>query len=336
MTLTVAERAKVLVEALPYIKRFHGQVVVVKVGGNAIERARDETLLDVVLLRYVGMLPVLVHGGGPEITAMSERLGLTPAFKNGLRVTDEKTMEVVKMVLTGKVSPDLVASLNRLGGQAVGMSGEDGPCIIAEPLGPDMGFVGRVVQVNSEPITALLSRGYVPVIASIGLGYDGHAYNINADTVAAEIALALGAAKLILLTDPTAPLHERIARARPTHKPPTHHLGEFDGCVAQNTAPNRAWEPWLLRRSRGDHGPDPCLGEEFQEQRMRSAPVDDVSQGNPLERPQASLELGNHASGHLARVDPAAGVVPRQHGDHTAVVPEHARHVCEQDELGGS
>jgi acetylglutamate kinase len=201
MTLTVAERAKVLVEALPYIKRFHGQVVVVKVGGNAIEKARDETLLDVVLLRYVGMLPVLVHGGGPEITAMSERLGLTPAFRNGLRVTDEKTMEVVKMVLTGKVSPDLVASLNRLGGQAVGMSGEDGPCIIAEPIAPDMGFVGKVVQVNSEPITALLSRGYVPVIASIGLGYDGHAYNINADTVAAEIAVALGAAKLILLTD---------------------------------------------------------------------------------------------------------------------------------------
>jgi acetylglutamate kinase len=201
MTLTVAERAKVLVEALPYIKRFHGQVVVVKVGGNAIDKAKDETLLDVVLLRYVGMLPVLVHGGGPEITAMSERLGLTPAFKNGLRVTDEKTMEVVKMVLTGKVSPDLVASLNRLGGQAVGLSGEDGPCIIAEPVGPDMGFVGKVVQVNSEPITALLSRGYVPVIASIGLGYDGHAYNINADTVAAEIAVALGAAKLILLTD---------------------------------------------------------------------------------------------------------------------------------------
>jgi acetylglutamate kinase len=201
MSLTVEERAEVLVEALPYIKRFHGQIVVVKVGGNAIEHAKDQTLLDVVLLRYVGMHPVLVHGGGPEITAMSERLGLTPAFKNGLRVTDEKTMEVVKMVLTGKVSPDLVASLNRLGGQAVGMSGEDGPSIIAEPIGPDMGYVGRVVQVNSEPITALLSRGYVPVIASIGLGYDGHAYNINADTVAAEIAVALGAAKLILLTD---------------------------------------------------------------------------------------------------------------------------------------
>jgi len=201
MTLTVEERAKVLVEALPYIKRFHGQTVVIKLGGNAIEQARDETLLDVVLLRYVGMQPVLVHGGGPEITAMSERLGLKATFKQGLRVTDEKTMEVVKMVLTGKVGPGLVAAIHRLGGQAVGMSGEDGPTIIAEPLDEAMGFVGRVTQVNKEPITALLSRGYIPVIASIGLGYDGHAYNINADTVAAEIAVALNAAKLILLTD---------------------------------------------------------------------------------------------------------------------------------------
>jgi len=201
MTLTVAERAKVLVEALPYIKRFHGQIVVIKVGGNALEQARDETLLDIVLLRYVGMQPVLIHGGGPEITAMSERLGLKAEFKNGLRITDDKTMEVVKMVLTGKVNPDIVGAINRLGGQAVGMSGEDGPCIIAEPLGPEMGFVGRVTQINREPITALLGRGYIPVVASIGLGYDGHAYNINADTVAAEIALELGAAKLILLTD---------------------------------------------------------------------------------------------------------------------------------------
>jgi acetylglutamate kinase len=144
---------------------------------------------------------VLVHGGGPEITAMSERLGLKSEFKNGLRITDDKTMEVVKMVLTGKVNPDIVGAIIRLGGQAVGMSGEDGPSIIAEPLGQDMGFVGRVTQINREPITALLGRGYIPVIASIGLGYDGHAYNINADTVAAEIAVALGAAKLILLTD---------------------------------------------------------------------------------------------------------------------------------------
>jgi acetylglutamate kinase len=201
VAVDVIERAQVLVEALPYIKRFHGQIVVIKVGGNAIEQRKEETLLDLVLLRYVGMLPVLVHGGGPEITALSQRLGLKAEFRNGLRVTDAATMDVVKMVLTGKVSPDLVATINRLGGQAVGMSGEDGPSIIAEELDPKLGFVGRVVQVNAEPITALLTRSYIPVIASIGLGYDGHAYNINADTVAAEVAVALRAAKLILMTD---------------------------------------------------------------------------------------------------------------------------------------
>jgi acetylglutamate kinase len=201
MTVDVNERAQVLVEALPYIRRFHGQVVVIKVGGNAIDQRRDETLLDLVLLRYVGMLPVLVHGGGPEITALSQRLGIRSEFRNGLRVTDAATMDVVKMVLTGKVSPDLVATINRLGGQAIGMSGEDGPTIIAEELDPELGQVGRVVQVNPEPITALLERSYIPVIASIGLGYDGRAYNINADTVAAEVAVALGAAKLILMTD---------------------------------------------------------------------------------------------------------------------------------------
>src|SRR6202163_753560 len=126
MTLTVEERAKVLVEALPYIKRFHGQVVVIKVGGNAIDSARDETLLDIVLLRYVGMQPVLVHGGGPEISAMSERLGLKPTFKKGLRVTGDQAMEVVKVVLTGKVSPDLVAAIHRLAGRAGGLRGADG------------------------------------------------------------------------------------------------------------------------------------------------------------------------------------------------------------------
>src|SRR5499427_9744425 len=196
-----SERAQVLVEALPYIKRFHGQTVVVKVGGNAIDRRKQETLLDLVLLRYVGMQPVLVHGGGPEITAMSERLGLEPRFRDGLRVTDAATMDVVKMVLTGKVNPELVASINRLGGQAVGLSGEDGPTIIAEELDPNLGLVGRVVQINPEPIVAMLERSYIPVIASVGLGYDGNAYNINADTAAAEVAVALGAAKLILMTD---------------------------------------------------------------------------------------------------------------------------------------
>lgn len=201
MTVEATERAQVLVEALPYIKRFHGQTVVVKVGGNAIDRRKEETLLDLVLLRYVGMQPVLVHGGGPEITAMSERLGLEARFRNGLRVTDAATMDVVKMVLTGKVNPELVASINRLGGQAVGMSGEDGPSIIAEKLDPELGLVGRVVQINPEPMTAMIERSYIPVIASVGLGYDGNAYNINADTVAAEVAIALKAAKLILMTD---------------------------------------------------------------------------------------------------------------------------------------
>lgn len=201
MTVDANERAQVLVEALPYIKRFHGQTVVIKVGGNAIDQRKQETLLDLVLLRYVGMQPVLVHGGGPEITAMSERLGLEARFRDGLRVTDAATMDVVKMVLTGKVNPELVAGINRLGGQAVGLSGEDGPSIIAEELDPNLGLVGRVVQINPEPIVAMLERSYIPVIASVGLGYDGNAYNINADTAAAEVAVALDAAKLILMTD---------------------------------------------------------------------------------------------------------------------------------------
>lgn len=201
MAVDATARAQVLIEALPYIRRFHGRIVVIKLGGKAIEERKEETLLDVVLLRYVGMLPVIVHGGGSEITALSEKLGLQARFENGLRVTDEATMDVAKMVLTGRINPDLVGTINRLGGQAVGMSGEDGPSIIAEQLNPSLGLVGRVVQINPEPITALLERGYVPIIASIALGYDGRAYNINADTVAAELAVALAATKLLLVTD---------------------------------------------------------------------------------------------------------------------------------------
>lgn len=173
----------------------------IKLGGRAMEERRAETLLDIVLLRYVGMCPVVVHGGGPEITAMSERLGLKPRFKDGLRVTDAETMEVVKMVLAGKINPELVATLNRLGARAIGMSGEDGPTVIAEGADPELGFVGRVTQVDTQPLEALISRGYIPVLASVGLGYDGNSYNINADTAAAEVAVALGATKLILLTD---------------------------------------------------------------------------------------------------------------------------------------
>jgi acetylglutamate kinase len=180
--------------------------VVIKLGGAAIEGGDPEPVLqDVVLLRFVGMRPVLVHGGGPAISAWQKRMGIEARFVNGLRVTDAQTMELAKMVLTGKVGPELVATINRLGGEAFGMSGEDGPTLLVKPRaaegGEDLGFVGDVVQVNAEPVEALLDQGRIPVVASIGLGYDGQAYNVNADSVAAELAVALQATKLMLLTD---------------------------------------------------------------------------------------------------------------------------------------
>ena len=199
-------RAHTLIEALPYIRRFSGHTLVIKLGGAAAAGADlDSFLQDVVLLRFVGMRPVLVHGGGPEISAWQERIGMTPRFVNGLRVTDAATMEVVKMVLTGKVGPDLVARIHRLGGNAVGLSGEDGPTLLVRRLeseaGEDLGMVGEVDTVNTEPIVSILDQGRIPVVASIGLGYDGESYNVNADVVAAELAVALRATKLILLTD---------------------------------------------------------------------------------------------------------------------------------------
>ncbi|MEO8898425.1 MAG: acetylglutamate kinase [Candidatus Dormibacter sp.] len=199
-------RAQTLIEALPYIRRFSGHTLVIKLGGAAAAAIDLDTVLqDVVLLRFVGMRPVLVHGGGPEITAWQERMGMTPRFVDGLRVTDAATMEVVKMVLTGKVGPDLVARIHRLGGNAIGLSGEDGPTLLVRPAknggGEDLGLVGEVDHVNIEPVVSILDQGRIPVVASIGLGYDGEAYNVNADAVAAELAVALGATKLIVLTD---------------------------------------------------------------------------------------------------------------------------------------
>jgi acetylglutamate kinase len=200
-------RAEILIEALPYIKRFSGDVLVIKLGGavDASENGANSVLQDIVLLRFVGMRPVLVHGGGAEITAWQQRVGLEPRFVDGLRVTDAPTMEIAKMVLTGKVGPAIVSRINQLGGSAIGLSGEDGPTLLVRPRsadgGAELGFVGDVDQVNSEPIASILDQGRIPVVASIGLGYDGQAYNINADSVAAELAVALKATKLILLTD---------------------------------------------------------------------------------------------------------------------------------------
>ncbi len=200
-------RAEVLVEALPFIRQFHGHTLVVKLGGSAMEDpgARDSVLADVVLLRFVGMRPVLVHGGGPAISQLSRELGIEPRFVDGLRVTDARTMEIAKMVLSGKITPDLVAAIHRHGGRAMGVSGEDGPTLLVRPhqrsQADALGFVGEVAEVNPEPLLALLDRGLIPVVASLGLGYDGQAYNVNADTVAAELAVVLGATKLLLLTD---------------------------------------------------------------------------------------------------------------------------------------
>jgi acetylglutamate kinase len=179
---------------------------VVKVGGAASAAADlDAVLEDIVLLRFVGMRPVIVHGGGSEISAWQQRIGLEPKFINGLRVTDASTMEIAKMVLTGKVGPEIVGRIHTLGASAIGLSGEDGPTLLVRPRaeagGADLGFVGDVAQVNADPLMAILDQGRIPVMASIGLGYDGHAYNINADTVAAELAVALHASKLILMTD---------------------------------------------------------------------------------------------------------------------------------------
>ncbi len=198
-------RAHTLIEALPYIRRFSGHTMVIKLGGAAAATSDvDAVLQDIVLLRFVGMRPVLVHGGGPEISSWQERMGMTPRFVNGLRVTDAATMEVVKMVLTGKVGPELVSRIHRLGGNAIGLSGEDGPTLLVRPAqhdGEDLGLVGEVDHVNVEPVVSILDQGRIPVVASIGLGYDGEAYNVNADTVAAELAVALRATKLIVMTD---------------------------------------------------------------------------------------------------------------------------------------
>ncbi len=195
-----------LLEALPYIREFHGRTIVIKYGGAAMEDAelREEFARDVVLLKYVGLNPIVVHGGGPEITGYMERLGLPVEFVGGLRVSDESTVEVAKMVLVGKVNKEIVLRLSRHGQPAVGLCGDDGSLFRvgrrAGPGGEDIGFVGRIERVNVGVIQHV-SSDYIPVVASVGADREGHSYNVNADEAAGAVAGALGAYKVIFLTD---------------------------------------------------------------------------------------------------------------------------------------
>lgn len=200
------ERAKVLVQALPYIQQYYGKTIVVKYGGNAMisDELRETVINDIILMKCVGIQPVVVHGGGPNISSFLERLGEESKFIDGLRYTDETTIDVVQMVLAGKVNKDLVALLERAGGKAIGLCGMDGSLLKAKKLEGtvDLGYVGEVTSVNTDIIKMALSSGYIPVIGSVALGEnDNNLYNINADTCAAKIASALKAEKLILLTD---------------------------------------------------------------------------------------------------------------------------------------
>jgi acetylglutamate kinase len=201
--LSPAAKAEILVESLPYIRRFWDKVVVVKYGGNAL--GGGSTLAgfatDIVLMRSVGMRPVVVHGGGPQIGELMERLGKKPEFRDGLRVTDAETLDIARMVLVGKVNRDIVSAINVHGPLAVGVSGEDAGLIQAAQRDPELGFVGDISEVKPELLVRLLAQDLVPVVATIGSDETGQAYNINADTAAAAIAVALEAQKLVFLTD---------------------------------------------------------------------------------------------------------------------------------------
>ena len=207
----IVRRAETLIEALPYIRAFQGKTLVVKYGGAAMEQAdlKEQFAKDVLLLRLVGIRPVIVHGGGPQIGALMKRLGKEPRFVGGMRVTDEETMEIVEMVLVGKINKEIVGLINLHGGRAVGLSGKDGSLIrahkrlhrTADGTMADIGLVGEVDAVNPELIRLLEEDGFIPVIAPVGVGSGGETYNINADLVAGDVAAALGAEKLIHLTD---------------------------------------------------------------------------------------------------------------------------------------
>ena len=198
-----ADRAEVLTQALPYIKKFSGEVVVIKYGGNAMinEHLKEQVMEDIALLWLIGVKVVLVHGGGPEINEVMDKFGKKPEFVDGLRVTDKETVDIVQMVLAGKVNKSLVTLLQMKGGHAVGISGVDGGLIEAEIKDERLGYVGRITKVRPQPITDLLEKNYIPVISTVAGDHHGNVYNINGDTAAAHIAGALHAQRLLMMTD---------------------------------------------------------------------------------------------------------------------------------------
>ena len=233
--------AEVLIEALPYIRRFYDRRIVIKYGGAAME---DETLIhsvmeDIVLMKYVGIRPIIVHGGGPRITEWMDKVGKVPEFVQGLRVTDAETVEIAEMVL-GSINKEIVARINQHGGKAIGLSGKDANLILAEKqetqitdedghlIDVDLGYVGKIIGVNTESITTLDNADYIPVITPIGVGVEGQTYNINADTMAGEIASAFQAEKLILLTDTRGILRDISDTASLM---PTIHIREVDQLI---------------------------------------------------------------------------------------------------------
>ena len=203
MDISNAQRARVLVHALPYIQDYSGKIVVIKYGGNAMvsEHLKDSVIRDIVLLQLIGVKVVLVHGGGPEITDMLGKIGKESKFVNGLRVTDQETVDVALMVLAGKINKSLVNLIELKGGNAIGLSGLDGHMIEAKVKNPELGFVGDITKVNIKPILDVIDKGYIPVVSTVGCDNEGHVYNINADTAAARLAGALGAESLIAMTD---------------------------------------------------------------------------------------------------------------------------------------
>ena len=239
----LSTRINVLFEALPYINNFRGATIVIKYGGHAMvdPELKESVIRDILLLETVGMNPVVVHGGGPDITRMMDRVGKKPEFVEGLRVTDAETMELTEMVLAGKLNGELVSRVNKAGGRAVGLSGKDANLIMAQQIGaamgPDspkakIGFVGEITKINSEILNVLDEHLFIPIISPIGVDEEGNSYNINADTAAAEIAAALKATKLILLTDVAGVLQDP---KDPSTLITSIHCSEVEGMIADKT-----------------------------------------------------------------------------------------------------